>query len=293
MDLSVIVINYNTPQLTTDCVKSVDRYLGSELEIEVIVVDNGSESPWEPTMVPDIGTRVIYIPLDKNVGFGGANNVGVEYAESENILFMNSDAYLIDNSLLALLEYLNDEEQVSIIGPKLVHSDGRFQPSFSISFNPAISLILTPLFSRFLQLTEKRIVSYKPRQVAAVSGACMLVRRLDFIAIGGFVEDFFMYSEDTEFCLRMHRILDNKIVWHPEATVVHIGGASWNGQPAALCQQYVSRMCFARTYHGELSYYLVGVILSVLLLKKLTPNSNFTSLLQAMKSIWMLSGRLD
>lgn len=227
IDVSIIIVNYNTRQMTSECIDSVfEKTTG--ISFEVIVVDNASKDNSREFFSAD--KRIIYIYNDENIGFGRANNKGIEIACGRNILFLNSDTLLINNAIKMLSEYLDAHDDVGVCGGNL----------FNLKCNPSLSYrrllpgVLYDINELFCRIPEKVIYgenSYFNHTnhvlyVKYISGADLMLRKSIVNDIGGFSDDFFMYYEETDLCCR---IIKNgwKIASIPYAEIQHLEGHSF------------------------------------------------------------------
>lgn len=226
--VSTVIVNFRTPELTLDAVRSV---LDEPETHEVIVVENGSgDDSWERLGQFEC-PRVKRIRSERNLGFGGGNNLGAKAATGELLFLLNSDALLQPGALRLLSDAL--APAIGVVAPRLVLPDGADQAD---AYGPF------PTLSRIL-----RGVHYggDPESPDWVSGAAMLLRREDFLKVGGFDERYFMYLEDTRLCWDLHRRgLRTRRV--PAAHVTHLGGGSKLTKDAQIAQYLESRERFLR-----------------------------------------------
>ena len=226
MDLSIIIVNYNTRGMTADCIESVRSHtVGTDYEI--LLVDNASTDGSREFFEAMSGIRYIY--LEENLGFGKANNKALECACGRNVIFLNSDTLLTDDSLSVLSRYLDGHPEAGACGGNLTRSDGSPNQSFERAFPGTWKE-----FDAFLNYIPSRIRhgrsrfynhTGKPLEVAMISGADLMVRKSVLDAVGGFDPRFFMYSEDVELCRRVH-LAGCKVMSVPAASIIHLGGKS-------------------------------------------------------------------
>lgn len=230
VNVSIILVNYNTVDLTAACIDSIFSYT-QNIQFEVIVVDNASSDGSKKFFEKD--ERIQYIYEDKNHGFGKANNIGASRAKGKYLLFLNSDTLLYENAIFDLFRFLENNRGTVICGGNLVSKDKLPTSSFERIY-PSISYVLNELF---LKIPGKIIfgknTSYnytrKPIEVAYVSGADLMILTETFIAIHGFDERFFMYYEETDLCKRASKL--GKIYSIPSAHIIHFGGQSSKDSP--------------------------------------------------------------
>lgn len=231
MKLSIILVNWNTCELTRQALASVFAETSS-FAFEVIVVDNASTD----SSVQMIETEFPTVRLIKNAdnrGFGKGNNQGLAIAKGEYLMFLNTDVIVHDRAIEKLVDYLDTHPDVMMVGPKLLNSDGSFQHASRRSLpdplNSAAFLFgLHKLFPKARWATRYKRTSDDPDVTGpaeALSGAAMLFRREVYETIGGFDETFFMYGEDLDFC---KRVLDKNWTIHYvyTAVITHLHGSS-------------------------------------------------------------------
>jgi GT2 family glycosyltransferase len=231
--LSVIVVSYNTRALLRECLLSLRRHL-STLRHEVLVVDNASHDGSAEEIERDFA-EVQLLRSAENLGFGRANNLAMKAARGDVFLLINSDARLVDGSIVGLVAALRARPDVGVMGPRLEQPpDGRLQPS-AYRFGWLRLLALEELGLYKLLSSRKRadvlLGGYwdhaSAREADWLVGACLLVRREAFERAGGFDPAIFLYGEEEEWCERI-RALGFTVLYRPEARVEHVGHASAN-----------------------------------------------------------------
>jgi GT2 family glycosyltransferase len=207
VDISVIIVTYNSAKCIAACVESL--LVQSGVSFEVIVVDNASTDETLATL-KNFNVRVISSPA--NLGFGRGCNLGFLQSCGRYIYLLNPDARLDGtNSLAKLCEVLDANIQWGMTGTRVCSTDGNDESSPATEY-PG-------------QRHVRRDFSGLPGKIAWTIGASMIVRRDVYEQLGGFDPGFFLYSEETDFCLRL-RELGFEIGYAPEVMVLHIGGAS-------------------------------------------------------------------
>ncbi len=251
-DVSIIILSWNTRALLADCLDAVER-CGAGVSFEIIVVDNHSSDD-SLAMLRERYPRVRVIANNENVGFARGNNQGVQAASGRYVLLLNSDAFLTEGALPALLAFAEAHPKAGMVGARLVNPDGSFQASFTpIPTLKQEFLILSGL-GRLLYgpnyPSRGAEMDAGPQRAGYVEGACMLSPRDAYLQVGGLDEGYFMYAEDVDLCFAMQR--HGWEVWyHPGAEVIHLGGASSkNRKPQREADLYKSRVRFFRKYYG-------------------------------------------
>jgi N-acetylglucosaminyl-diphospho-decaprenol L-rhamnosyltransferase len=226
-DVSAVVVTFNSAQWIERCLESVRGY-------ETIVVDHGSsDGTLEIVRRRFPQTRVIE---QENRGMGGGNNTGMRIASGRYFLLLNSDAWVVDDAVDQLVRFADAHPDAAVVGPRLLNPDGSLQPS-ARAFPTLWRLSTEYLFLRKLAPRSRLLNGFyeggfrhdEAREVDWLFGACLLVRRDAADQVGLFDEDFFMFSEETDWCYRFRQA--GWSVWFfPGAEVVHVGGASHGGR---------------------------------------------------------------
>jgi GT2 family glycosyltransferase len=243
MDVSIIIVNYNTRKLTAECLASVfDKTRG--VEFEAVVVDNDSRDGSPEQFAAD--SRITFIPSGGNIGFGRANNRGIEVATGRNILFLNPDTLLLNNAIKILSDFLDEHPRAGACGGNLYQSDHGPNLSFFRLF-PATgdwNFIFSSVYSRlFFRNNGFFNHTGKPLPVAFVSGADMMVKHAVLKEIGRFDEDFFMYFEEAELSWRIRR-KGYGIYSVPAAKIMHLGKQSQGDNDFFFTHFFESRRIF-------------------------------------------------
>lgn len=256
LDVSVIIVNFNTKDILKNCIDSIIRE-SSNFSYEIIVVDNGS-TDGSTAMVKENFPEAKLVENRENIGFAAANNQGVQIAKGKFILFLNSDTVIIDNAIKGTLDFMRQKDDIGIVGCKLLNSDMTLQPScyfFPSLFRhtlvqKAIPRILVP--RKFHDHIENMITRWDyghMRDVDYVRGAFLMIRRSVFEEIGLLDEDFFMYGEEADFCWRV-KDFGWRVVFFPGASVIHLGGASVKLKGHEIMQRTVSDLLFRKKHYG-------------------------------------------
>lgn len=227
MDVSIIIVNYNTLRLTETCIESIFSKTQG-IEFEVIVVDNASTD--DSRMKFSADRRIVYIYNHENLGFGRANNIGLKVAKGRNILFLNPDTLCLNNAIARLSTFLDSHPRAVAVGGNLYDED--MQPA--LSFRRQLPSIAWELDALLFHIPERIIYphqryfnhSIRPTVVGYITGADLMARREELLAVGGFAEEFFMYYEDTDLCFRLKRG-GRRLYAMPDARIQHLEGRSF------------------------------------------------------------------
>lgn len=225
MDVSIIIVNYNTKTITDNCIASILEKT-SGISFEIILIDNASDDGSREFFQND--DRITYIYNEKNLGFGPANNIAVNVAGGRYILFLNSDTLLKNNAVYILCEYLDKHPDSCACGGNLFLPDGKPALSFSRYF-PSIYEEINMLFrnipNRILFGRNERFNNTgRTMSVSQITAADLMVRRSALQEAGGFNPNFFLYYEDTELCYRLKKC--GKLISVPMAEITHLQSTS-------------------------------------------------------------------
>ena len=244
-DLSIIIINYNTFQLTVDCIKSVIEHT-TKLTYEIILVDNGS-TECLPEKFTQLFPELKLIEAKENLGFGRANNLGMSKALGKYILLLNSDTLITENSFKVCIDEIELEckkgREIDLVGCRIIGADKVPQPAFWANFNEDTHLgyvfekgvmynfLFQKLRSLFPKSPHPNTAVKSGDLVAGLYGAFILMNRKVFDETKGFDPDFFMYCEETDWFRK--RIEGHyNILYTDKTTIIHLGGGSSDKEPS-------------------------------------------------------------
>ena len=242
MDVSVIIVNYNTKDLTLACIESVMEKT-SGIDYEILLVDNASTDGSRELFERD--NRISYLYLEQNLGFGKANNKAVDIAKGRNVLFLNSDTLLVNNAIKILSDYLDENEKVGACGGNLFTEEmapAQSYEAWAPSMLTAVNGFLRDIPSKIFAGKSARFNHTKaPKNVAYITGADLMVKQSVLQQVGGaFDPRFFMYYEDTELCYRIKKngFLIQSV---PSAEIIHLAGRSAKSNKSKKAQVSESR----------------------------------------------------
>ena len=251
--LSVIIVSYQTRQMTLDCLRALYADL-VEIPAEVWVVDNAS-TDGSVAAIRSNYPQVGIIANDQNAGFGRANNQAMAASGGDYILLLNTDAFVEPGAMRALLRYLENNPRVAAVGPLLLNADRSFQESI-LSFPSLGNVMKNRLWINTIRRWFRPVSRTARAQTRLdagqyLCGACLMVRRSCYEAVGGFDESFFFYGEDADWQMRMR-----KAGWElgrtVAASVVHLHGGSGGGDRLRFTLCYFdSEERFIRKHSGK------------------------------------------
>lgn len=236
MDVSIIIVSYNTADLTVACLESV--FASQRASYEVFVVDNASQDG-SAGIVRKKFPGVRLVANETNRGFGAANNQALQECCGRYVIFLNPDTTVEPDSFFKMAAYMDAHPKVGLAGPRVLNPDGTRQDSMSTRY-PGHRYGAADLGTL-------------PGNIACVLGACQIASASLLHEIGGFDEDFFLYGEDQDICLRIRK-RGFEIGFIDDAVIMHHGGQSERGTlPAEVVRKKVRAelLFYSKHYHHE------------------------------------------
>jgi len=265
MDLSVIIVNWNTRDLLCQCLDSLTQKVEG-IEMEILVVDNGSTDGSVTAVRGNFpGVRLIENP--GNMGFAKANNHALSISKGRYLLLLNPDTQVKDEAIERMLSFMNAHAKAGLVGAQLLNADGTKQNSIA-NFPSLATELLNKNLLRWLfpeKFPGKERDYPGPIEVDSVIGACMLVRREVLEQVGLLDEVYFLFLEETDWCYRMKKA-GWKIYHIPQAEILHFQGKSAEAEKGkARIEYYRSRYHYFRKNRGsfESSVLLIGLIIKL------------------------------
>jgi len=264
--VSIIIVSFNSKEPLKQCLESLLRNIDEDMEI--IVVDNASTDGTRE-MLQQIQWPNLNVIFNKtNLGFAKACNQGAKVSKGDYLLFLNPDTIIQVEVVRELSELLDRRTDVGIVGPKILYPDGALQ--LSCGEVPRLHYAIFEAF-RLWMVSKRLFGGYRymtwdhdeERDVGWVSGACLMIRRKLFDEVGGFDENFFIYDEDADLCLRV-KSHGYRVIYYPKTSIVHVGGESSRTVRAyALVKGYQSKIYYFKKHHGMLTSELLRASLII------------------------------
>lgn len=270
MKLSIIIVNYNTYNLTKQTIESIIQKHHS-FTYEIILVDNASSDRSIDQLQSEFNDIILsnklHILINKtNLGFAKANNIGFKLAKGKYVLLLNSDTVVKENCLEECLAQMEKDNSIGALGCKVILSNNKLDHACKRGFpTPKASLYY------FLKLHKKNPIKYgqynalhldenEIGEVDCLTGAFMLMPKVVLNKVGGFDEDFFMYGEDIDLC---YRIKENgyKILYYPDAQIIHYKGGSSKKKRNKVIYDFHEAMWIFYKKHYYTKYNFVTTIL--------------------------------
>jgi hypothetical protein len=253
IDLSILVVSFNTRELTLACLRSVFEQTRG-LAFEVLVVENASTDGSGPAIAEKF-PQVTLIQQDANLGFAAANNLASQQARGDLLLLLNPDTVVLDGAIQKLVEFSRQNLKAGIWGGRTIFADGSLNPT-SCWRRPTLwstfcrGVGLSTIFRRSRIFNPDGYGSWRRdcvSHVDIVTGCLLLISRELWQRLGGFDPAFFMYGEEVDLCLRA-RTLGCRPMITPQATIVHYGGASDQARADKLCMQAETKLQLIRRH---------------------------------------------
>lgn len=273
IDLSIVIVNFNTKELTINCVKSVLKHT-KKINYEIIVVDNGSKDGSIGGFKTIKSNRVFPIDNKKNLGFSAGNNAGIKKSKGRYVLLLNSDTVVKDNVLGEMTAWMDKNVEVGIASCALRNEDGSLQgtggyfPSLirviswmSIEDLPLVSRVIKPFHPmQTKSFFKDRNFYSKYREFDWLTGAFMFIRREVLSEIGTFDENYFMYTEDTDFCFRA-KAAGWRVVYNPRWSIIHLGGKSSKTREFPILSEFKGIKTFYKKHYPKWQYPIAAFFL--------------------------------
>lgn len=270
-DIAVIIINYNTSKYTKQCVESVIHHTDDSIKYQIIVVDNNSSIEDYLNLKSIISDKkeVSIHRSNINTGFGGGNMYGVQFANAQYLLFLNNDAFLINNCLGLLLDYMESNNEVGVATAQNYNEHGEHVASFD--HNKGIRKLLfgrSFLEKNFPLRHPKRKTDHQsPIEVNFVNGAFMFFRSDVFATVGGFDTNIFLYFEEMDICKRLLDI-GYKSMLLTKAKITHYQGMSTGSSKIISKEAMISYMYVIKKNYSYLKYVAIRLYFCVTFLFK-------------------------
>jgi len=276
--ISIIIVNFNTKDLLEQCLRSIYANSCNYL-YEIIVVDNASRDDSLEMLKQQFPT-VYAIDNKQNLGFSKANNFGIEKAKGKYVLLLNSDTIVLENTLNHLFEFLENNKNITAVGPKLLNYDKTIQRSWFDFPNPLktfsnltglsfyIVKLKNSLFLKLFFSGRKKpafMINAIPeaREMDYLTLACLLIRKDMLNKIGNLDEQIFFYHEDCELGYRF-RASQMKTYYLPAATIIHLGGSSSQKNILMSFEQFYLNLLYVfKKYESKIKYFQLKMLLLI------------------------------
>lgn len=265
VDVSYIIINYNTAKYTLACVKSIITLEHHLSNYEIIVVDNASAEDDYLWLLKEF--KKLNLPQlklfrsKKNVGFGAGNMLGVQISSLCNYYaFINNDTlHVSENSLQRLMNFMDQNETIGIISPQMLDQDKNFRVTIDHFSSLGREILRRPLLEKLFPKTylNRKVRYQKPTKVHYVQGSYMFIRADAFNQIGGFDDNLFLYYEESDVSRRLLKQLNLSTYLFPDLEYIHYKSASTKKNILIKIEQKISLLYYIRKHYGFIQYKLL------------------------------------
>lgn len=264
MDISVITINYNNALLTVNFVKSVIAVTTSKLKYEIIVIDNASSKEDYVILNEDLnnvdGVRLIKSKI--NLGFGGGNMLGVQYASGKYYAFINNDIVFEEDCLNSLFSFMNENKNVGVVTPQQLNKDGNPVSCFDYFHGIRKEILGRKFVELFLPKNKDRRENKQYTKTCCadfIQGCFMFFDANSFAQVGGFDTNIFLYYEEMDICLRLKKE-GLKSCLYPETKFLHYHGVSTGKNFAIKKELQISYLYVIKKNYSYLKYLIIKSI---------------------------------
>lgn len=230
LKISHLIVTWNNEDIINDCLDTLFQF--SPFDNEVIIVDNASSDNTCQVIRERYGEKVKLIASKENLGFSKGNNVALEHATGEYVFLVNPDVIFVEDIISPMVKILEEQPDIGIVSPRLIYQDGSYQVS-CCNYPRASKIFWDDLhFYKLLprekqkQYAQAQYHGTENRIVDWTYGAAHFCRRAQLMQLGGYPSGYFMYGEDTEFCMAFLQQLHLKNYYLGQAKLIHLGGYS-------------------------------------------------------------------
>ena len=249
LDLSIVIVNFNTRDITLDCLESIEVHT-QDISFETLVVDNASTDDSAQAIMSSF-PKTRLIENQENRGFSAANNQGIRISKGRHIVLLNSDTRLVENCFSTIVRFLDAHPEFFILSPEILDADNR--PCPMRLWEDTASDAVLKILGRYDPKSEfDKMGPRETREVEVVGGSCFVVRRELFSIVGLLDENYFLYNEEDDFCRRA-RQAGKKVCYYPKTRLQHLLGKSTH-QPEirakVIFETYKSNLYFFSKHYS-------------------------------------------
>lgn len=266
MDLSVIIVNYQTFELTKNTINSIFEY-EYPFSYEILVVDNASADDSLDKLKEYFKDKVTFIASKENNGFAAGNNQALKIAKGKYVLLLNSDTIVWENTLENIHDYMEKNTDVGAAGCRVLLENGELDKACKRSFpnvkNSFFRLFHIPTNSKDDNYNLDNLPDDEIYEIDCLTGAFMFIRKAALDEIGFLDETFFMYGEDIDLCYRIKQA-NWKIVYYGKSKITHLKGASSKKQKSKLIYEFYRAMyIYYKKHHAQDSSFIINIIVYI------------------------------
>lgn len=266
MNLSIVIVNYQTFEMTRNTVNSIFEY-SYPFTYEVIVVDNASSDDSLKKLKDYFKDRVKFIESSQNNGFAAGNNQALRQVESDYVLLLNSDTIVWEHTLEEVYNYMENHADVGACGCRVRLENGELDKACKRTFpnvkNSFFRLFHIPNRSKDDNYNLTDLPDDEIYEIDCLTGAFMFMRKNALDEVGFLDETFFMYGEDIDLCYRI-KAGGWKIVYYGKSSITHLKGASSKKQKNKLIYEFYHAMyIYYKKHHAQESSFIVNIVVYI------------------------------
>ena len=263
MDLSVVIVNYQTFELTKNTINSIFEY-EYPFSYEILVVDNASTDDSLEKLKEYFKDKITFIASRENNGFAAGNNQALKIAKGKYVLLLNSDTIVWENTLENIYNYMEKNTDVGAAGCRVLLENGELDKACKRSFpnvkNSFFRLFHIPTNSKDDNYNLDNLPDDEIYEIDCLTGAFMFIRKAALDEIGFLDETFFMYGEDIDLCYRIKQA-NWKIIYYGKSKITHLKGASSKKQKSKLIYEFYRAMyIYYKKHHAQESSFITNII---------------------------------
>lgn len=248
--VSIIIVNWNGGVVTKNCIDSIQYHCKND-NYEIILVDNNSTDDSISNIMQE-NNKVKLVKNEMNIGFAAANNIGIQYANGNYLLLLNSDTLFLDDNITKMIENIeNESDDVAMLSCKILNSDRTLQRNcYDL---PSIKSYFMEYYLRYRGFNKK--FKYTNQEIIpCISGAYMFIRKSYVAKHGLFDERYYFYQEDTDLCMNLYK-MGLKIKYFDNSSVIHLGGVSTKPVQAKMfVQMHKNRLLYVEKHYSRYSF---------------------------------------
>ena len=263
MDLSVVIVNYQTFELTKNAINSIFEF-DYPFSLEILVVDNASDDDSLSKLQDYFKDKVKFIASGENRGFAAGNNQALKIAEGKYVLLLNSDTVVFENTLENIYNYMENNADVGAAGCRVLLENGELDKACKRSFpnvkNSFFRLFHIPTKSSDANYNLTNLPDDEVYEIDCLTGAFMFIRKETLGEVGFLDETFFMYGEDIDLCFRIKKA-GWKIIYYGKSKITHFKGSSSKKQKSKLIYEFYRAMyVYYKKHHASESFFITNLI---------------------------------
>lgn len=262
LDVSCIIINYNTSDYTLACIKSIIKNHDADFKCEIIIIDNASQKEDFQKLDESLkilkGFPIKHVSSKINIGFGAGNMLGVQQASPcRYYAFINNDTLITEkNTLKELTGFMDNNAEIAVCSPQMLDEEGNFRVTIDHFSSLQREILKRPFLETFFpkKYLDRKKLYDKPTRVDYVQGSFMFINAQNFNEVGGFDTNLFLYYEESDLCRRLLKQKGKLTYLYPYLTYIHYKSASIEKNIAIKKELKISLLYYTRKHYGFFAY---------------------------------------